>query len=143
MAYATVEDLSARFGEAEVVRLTTPEGQDLAGIVATRAVAALAGATGTIDSYLRRRYAVPLSPVPAEIVDACCKLARYDLSFKSDSYPSEQVRLAQKGTLDWLRDLAEGRAQLAGAAPAEAGTGGGAMVSDREPMFTRDTPGGW
>ncbi|MDU7520198.1 MAG: DUF1320 domain-containing protein [Roseomonas mucosa] len=139
--YATTADLIAQFGEDEVVSLTTPGGQDREGVVVARAEWALDAATGLIESFLRRRYLLPLNPVPVEIVSACCKLARFDLSHGSSLAPSEQVRLARKDVIDWLGMLESGRAELAGATPL--GGTSGAMVSDRVPTVTRDTPAGW
>lgn len=136
MAYAIVEDLIARFGEVDVIRLSAPEGQ-LDGMVdQARVILALDSASALIDSYLRRRYATPLSPVPPEIKDTCCTLARYELARGEQKTPSEQMREEHKATLTWLRMIADGTvfldAALAGAtAPAVAG----ARVSDRARDF--------
>lgn len=144
MPYATVEDMVARFGEAEMTRLTAAEGELDAGVVTAKVETALAEATGLIDSYLRRRYAVPLAaPVPAEIVRACCVLARYDLAHGEQREPSEQMRLARKEVVEWLAALADGKAVLDGAVPAAGASGAGAMASDREPAFSPESLRDW
>ncbi|GGG30970.1 hypothetical protein GCM10010964_18650 [Caldovatus sediminis] len=144
MPYATVADMLARFGEAELTRLTAAEGALDGGVVTERVETALAEATGLIDSYLRRRWAVPLAaPVPVEIVRACCVLARYDLAHGEQREPSEQMRLARKEVIEWLAALADGAAALDGAVPAAGAAGAGAMASDRARAFSAESLRGW
>jgi phage gp36-like protein len=144
MPYATAEDMLARFGEVEMTRLTAAEGELDAGVVAAKVETALREATGLIDSYLRRRYAVPLAaPVPPEIVRACCVLARYDLAHGEQREPSEQMRLARREVVEWLAALADGKAVLDGAVPAAGASGAGAMASDRARAFSPESLRGW
>ena len=63
--YASVDSMIARFGETEMIRLTTPSGEPMTAVVAGPAEAALVYASSLIDTYLRKRYAVPLDLVPA------------------------------------------------------------------------------
>jgi phage gp36-like protein len=112
MAYATPEDLVARFGEQEMVRLTTPAGQDLDGVVAETAERALADASAMIDSYVRRRYRTPIDVTPAEISRVCLDIARYDLSTGDGKLPSEETKDRYKQAMDWLRDIAVGKVVL-------------------------------
>lgn len=134
-AYTTVAALVARYGLVEMERLSTQEGQPYAGVVAARVEAEIAAAGDLIESYLRRRYALPLpAPVPPALEAACAAVVRYGLSFGSQVAPSEQTRLARKDAVAWLEALAEGRAVLDGAAPTGGGGGpasSGAMSSDR------------
>ncbi len=103
MPYAAIEDMVTRYGEAEMARLTTPEGQLDDIVVSTRIAGALGDATALIDTYLRRRYVVPLvSPLPREITNACCILARFDLAHGEQREPTEQMRLAKKDVIAWL-----------------------------------------
>lgn len=136
MPYATPQDLVDAYGEAELVRLTTPSGQSLAGVVAGRAEARLVEASGLMDSYLRRRYLVPVTPATPELRSCCCALARYELMHTGETEPSEQARLARKERIDWLQALADGRIALDGAALAN--TAIGARTRDRRPSFTAD-----
>jgi len=112
MAYATVQDLIDRFGQTELVRLTTPADQDLDGIVMPVAEAKLDDATAVIDSYVGRRYQVPMSVAPQVIVRACCILARYDLATGEQREPTEQMRLQRQETMAWLRDVSIGTVVL-------------------------------
>lgn len=112
MAYASIQDLIERFGETEMIRLTTPPDQDMDTVQTAPAERALADASAVIDGYLRRRYQVPLDLVPAEIGRACCMLARFDLCLGGNREPSEQVVSARKDTVEWLTKISVGTVLL-------------------------------
>ena len=131
MAYATVEDLIQRFGQQELIRLTTPADEPLGGIVVANAELALIEASAKMDSYIRKRYRTPMDVAPPEIAHFCCDIARYDLSTGEQKTPSEETRTRFKDAMDWLRDIANGKVTLE---LDEVSTGtpeSGAMVSDR------------
>jgi phage gp36-like protein len=111
-AYASVQDMITRFGETEMIRLTTPSGQSMDVVVTEKADAALADASAQIDTYLRKRYEVPLDIVPAEIVRACCILARHDLYLGEDKQPSDQVKLTRDEVVRWLGEISLGKVLL-------------------------------
>lgn len=133
--YATVDAMVSRYGAGEMLSASVADGDLPDAIVPARIEEALGAASAFIDSHLRRRYAVPLAPIPAEITEAACVIARYALALGGDREPAEQMRLARKEQIAWLERLAAGTAVLDGAAPAVA-AGGGARVQDREPAFT-------
>src|SRR5690349_14046360 len=108
MAYATLADLKLRYGETEIVRLAAEDGQVDGPTDTARVDGILSAASAAIDSYIGRRYQTPLSPVPEVIVDACCKLARYDLANGGQSQPSDQMRDARKDAIRWLESVAAG-----------------------------------
>lgn len=108
MAYANIADMVLRFGEAEMMRATVPDGQPATEVVPGPVVAALDDASAMIDSYLRKRYHVPLTVAPPEINRACCILARYDLNTGGDKAPSEQTKEDRKEVLSWLERIARG-----------------------------------
>jgi phage gp36-like protein len=136
MAYATVSDLIERFGQTEMVRLTTPADQDLDGIVMTVAEAKIEDASALIDSYVRKRYRTPMDVPPQEIVRACCILARYDLATGEQREPTEQMREQRSETMAWLRDIAAGKAllELDEVAPSDESY---ARESSRRPVYGR------
>lgn len=134
MAYATVSDMVARWGRDEMIRLSASDEALTEEPVAAAIELALTDATGLINSYLRRRYTVPLSPVPQEVLRACCILARCDLAQGGGKTPSEEMRKQCEGTLRWLRELADG---TGGLDVAVADTGSGARVQDRPPLYRR------
>ena len=112
VAYATVADMVSRFGEAEMIRLTTPDGADMVAVVAQPAQAALNEASAVIDTYLRRRYRVPLDVAPLEIRRAACILARYDLASAGSRTPSDLMTTERKDVTGWLREISTGNARL-------------------------------
>lgn len=142
MPYATITDMILKFGAIEMRRLSSADGDLPDHVEAPRIEDALSAASVQIDSYLRKRYPLPLPAPPSELNRAACVLARYDLATGGDRSPSEEMRLARKEVIGWLEAIADGRVELAGAeAIGTSGTGSGARVSDRPAaFFTR--PGG-
>jgi phage gp36-like protein len=118
MAYAAPSDMVTRFGQIEMLRLTSPEGQPLDVIDIDRLNLALGDASAVMDSFLRRRYLTPVSPVPSELVRACCILARFDLAHGDGREPSKQMADADADTRKWLVKLFDGTALLPDATPA-------------------------
>jgi phage gp36-like protein len=107
MAYATPSDLIQRFGAAEIESLSTRVGGGSAdpAVIAD----ALADAEATINSYVGRRYRLPLGEVSARLTRVACDLARrYLYSVR----PTDEVIAAEKRALDWLRDVSSGAAVL-------------------------------
>lgn len=143
MSYATLDDMVLKFGAIEMRRLSVADGDLPETIEAPRIEDALKAASLTIDTYLRRRYALPLAGTTDELVRAACVLARYDLATGGDREPSEQMRLARKEVMDWLADLGAGKAELAGVAPIGSGadSSSGARTTDRDRAF-QVAPGG-
>ena len=121
MAYATLSDLVARFGEEELLQLTDRARVD--AIDSTAVDAALADAGALIDGYLAQRYALPVSPVPALLTRVAADLARHALHGNA---ATDAVRAAHDEALKILRDLSAGRAALPGAAVAAPGATPGA-----------------
>jgi phage gp36-like protein len=137
MAYATTAAMIARFGEAEMIRISAPEGE-LDGVVDATAVAvALDDASSLVDSYLEDRFVLPLSPVPAAIAAATCAIARHALGQARNQTPGEMVTKARDEAIAWLGKLAAGDAGLAGATVKAAD----ARVQDRPRITWPETRG--
>ena len=102
----------ARFGSQEMVRLTTPADQEMDGIVATVANAALTDASALMDGYVARRYRVPMDVAPPAVTAQCCHLARFNLSTGDGKTCSDEVRARHKDAMEWLRDVSQGRVVL-------------------------------
>lgn len=99
--YTTETDLKARYGTTEIDQLKT-DGRDISK--------AIAAADAVINSYLTTAgHVVPLDPVPPSIAHASQVISRYNLW---EDAASEEVRLRYKDTIDWLKDIARGRAAL-------------------------------
>jgi phage gp36-like protein len=134
MPYATVQDMVDRWGQTEMIRLTTPDGTEMTTLDAAAIERAIAEASAVVDSYLRRRYAAPLAAAPYEIRRAVCVIARYDLSHGENREPGEQVRLQKKEVLDWLGEIAAGRVLL-DLEEVQSGEDSYAQVSTRVPAY--------
>jgi phage gp36-like protein len=141
MAYATAQDLIDRYGATEIARLSAADGASVVAVDAVRCAMALDDATALVESYLRARYQLPLSPVPREILAATCALARHQLAQGGGREPSDQIKAARDETIAWLKALSSGSAQIEGARPIGEGREG-ARTSDRErPLPTGSFPG--
>lgn len=140
--YATVDDMIEQFGEAEMIRLSAPEGQLDELVNRTRVERALTDASALIDGYLRRRYALPLPTTPAEVARCCRDIARHDLAKGEQKSPTEQMKDARKEAMDWLRDVADRRVDLDLAAATDPASAD-ARVADRDAAFTNGASIGW
>ncbi|MFT9090519.1 MAG: DUF1320 domain-containing protein, partial [Gluconacetobacter sp.] len=118
MAYAAVSDMVQRFGERELVNNTTPSGEAPTTIDEARVDQVLGDASTLIDSYLNRRYAVPLATPPATVVNVCCRIARVDLANTGDTQPTEQMVRDRREAIAWLELLSRGTISLDGVMPA-------------------------
>lgn len=141
MDYATQQDLIDRFGTEELIELTDRADPPAGAIDATVVARALADAGDAIDSYIARRYDLPLPSTPGRLTRIACDLARY---FLHADDPTEAVETAYKDAIQFLRDVADGRAVLdiAGAEPA-ASSAGAPEVSGPGRVFSRDTMEGF
>lgn len=110
MTYTTRALMEDRYGADEI---SQRESMLPAGSVDR----ALADADAEIDSYLTGRYALPLSPVPANIGRVAASIARYRLL--GDAV-TEVARKHYEDARAWLKDIAAGRAQIEGATPTPA-----------------------
>ena len=139
MPYATLQDLLDRFGEDELLQVAD---RDDDGVIDTAvADSALKDAEELIDSYIARRYRLPLASVPASLVRATANIARYFL------YKDEPTEAAQKGydqAITWLKDIAAGRALLdaEGSEPASSSAGEPRVIAPGR-TFTDDTLGSY
>ncbi len=106
--YATSAQLTARFGEDELVSLTDRDGT--AGtIVAAVLDVALTDASALINGYLAGRYTLPLATPPAMLERLCCDIARYGLY---DNGASEQVSKRFDDSVRFLEMVAAGKITL-------------------------------
>jgi phage gp36-like protein len=122
MSYATVADLLARFGAAELEQLTDINKPRLMAVDEVVALQAIDDASALIDGYLIGRYTLPLLPAPAVLTVHCCGLARYQLMRRS---PDERATNDYEGAVKFLTAVSKGDIALLppSAAPAVAGLG--------------------
>ncbi len=161
MPYATPQNLLDWFDAQELAQLATPKrypvidavlleltvsGGDRSAYTAQEieaadaALASIAGALDAsdaiIDSYVGKRYQLPLSqtqidasPLPRYSGD----LARYQLT---DDQEVETITKRYDRALRWLRDLANGSASIGEGEPEQ--TSGAVVISGPTRIFGRD-----
>ena len=119
MAYATQADLvPLRMTEKDLTELTDDAG---AGAIDSTIVdAALAEASGLVDSYCRGRYQTPLQ-ANQNIVSLTLDIAVYVLfKRRRETRMAETVQTAYTGAIAFLKDISASKASLdqpSGAAP--------------------------
>lgn len=139
MPYAVQADMVARFGQAQILLLADRDNDQ---VIDTAVVeSAIADADAVVDLHVRRLYAVPLAPVPAEIARIVCDMARRYLYGDATEVP-DSVLAADKAARDLLKLIADGKVQL-DAAPAAASLDAAAAlevdVESETPFFTGDS----
>lgn len=137
MTYATLQQLTDRFGGQMLVQLTdraaVPAGAIDQGVVDR----ALADTDAVIDASVSVRYRLPLDVVPAVVADIALAIAIYKLHvFATDPKIKDDYDQALRD----LRDLANGTKKLdaAGVAPASSGASG-VIATDRARPLTPET----
>jgi phage gp36-like protein len=132
MSYTTVQLMIDRFGEDELILLT--DRDNTGGIDDSVLQTAIADASAVMDSYIGRRYAVPLqAPVPDVVSVHAADLARCQL------YDSDQVEKVEKRcdrVFKWLDGVAAGRIMLPGIEPLVDGAAGAVIGTRRTAVFT-------
>lgn len=127
MSYATRTDLEQRYGADEV-------SQREAALPAGAVDRALADAGALIDGYLTGRYVLPLSPVPGNLEQVACAIARYNLL--GDAV-TDRARNDYTDAIAWLRDVQSGRVLLDSSFKAESAPAATVTMTSSERVFTR------
>ena len=110
--YATLDDMTAAFGLDELVAITDRDHTD--AVDEALVAASLVRASSEADSYLARRYPVPVAaPVPPVLVAAVCDIARYRLTGGPAS-ETDPILERYRQTIKWLERVADGKADLPG-----------------------------
>lgn len=135
MPYATVDQMVVRFGEPVLIQLSDPEAQALQ---ADAIGEALADASGVMDSYLARRYSLPLSASAAVLVDCCADLALYRLMRLRPASATEDAKERADAAMDWLKDVGSGRAVIQELEAPASMPGGSVQVSSSRRLFSRE-----
>ena len=105
--YCTADDLVLRFGQDEISQLTDFDRDGNAD--QTVLDQAIADTAAEINSYISARYPLPLEPVPAVLTLHACDICRYRL-FNQGA--PEEVAERYTIAIRWLKDVAQGKAQL-------------------------------
>lgn len=142
MAYVTNDDIAERVGNATYVQLADDDGDNQAdvGVVDEIRLAA----EGEVNSYLARRYQVPIDlAVHAELADVLASmaldLAEYRLRARRPPVPQD-ARDRRAQAIEWLKRIADGVIDLPSVAPLASSTLRGALgeVTGEERLLSRD-----
>lgn len=128
--YATKQDMIDRFGEEPLIELTD-RADPPAGVIDDAVLdAALIDASALIDSYIARRYELPLAGVPLVVKGHCMAIAWYRLH---RGRVTDETRTDYTDALTFLRELSTGMALLdiGGTEPASANAQVRAVSSGR------------
>ncbi|MDR3723269.1 MAG: DUF1320 domain-containing protein [Terracidiphilus sp.] len=140
MAYATQDDLvPLRMTVKDLTELTDDDGT---GEINTDIVtAALAEASGIVDSYCRTRYTTPLQ-TDQNIVSLTLDLTVFILfKRRRQTKINETVQTARDAAISFLKDVAACRASLdqpSGATPQSSSAGPAISQKDYELVFRED-----
>lgn len=142
MAYITNTDIQERLGSAAYVQLTDDDGNGQAdiGVVDEARLAA----EGEVNSYLARRYQVPIDltahPELSDILaSVTLDLVEYRLRLRRPPV-GRDVHELRAHAADWLTRVADGRIELPSAAPlaGNAARGTLAATTGAERLLTHD-----
>ncbi len=138
MSYCTLEDLKKKLEPGRLIELTDTVNNPPSTIDAGMVSRAVQDADSIIDSYLSRRYAVPINPVPPSLRQASAIMAIYSLYVFRSADP-EVWRKRYEDVIGWLEEVSTGTAELDGtdSAPGPAvDTTAGFSADER--LFGRD-----
>ncbi len=138
--YATKQDMINRYGLAEMIEVTDRANPMTGEIDDDVLNAALLDASAIIDSYVSRRYDLPLDQVPVVLNGHCMTMAWYKLQ---RGRHTDEARTDYTDALDFLRQISTGVALLdvAGTEPASAPAQVASTSSGR--TFSRGKKDGW
>jgi phage gp36-like protein len=141
MAYVSNDDVLLRLGQRAYVQLSDDAGSGSANEAVIDA--ARAAAEGEVNSYLARRYRVPLDLAAHPELNAILAAVTLDvvelrLHARRPPVP-EHITLRYRAALDWLSRVGSGAAALPAESAPAAGTvtGAGAVVTGEDVTLSR------
>lgn len=140
MSYATLQTLVDQYSLNEVV-LAADRDQD--GTADPDVVErALEHADGIINSRIAVKYKLPVNPVPTVLIAYAGDIALYRMSLETGTW-TEEKRRRYDDALEWLDDVAKGKAVLDGQPePEQKGGDSRIRVAAQLREFTRENLGG-
>ncbi|MFH1110152.1 MAG: DUF1320 domain-containing protein [Planctomycetota bacterium] len=142
MGYITNADIEERLGSVAYVQLADDDGNGVADVGVVDE--ARLGAEGEVNSYLGRRYSVPVSltthPDLADVLASfTLDLAEYRLRLRRPPVPDD-ARRRRDQAIEWLTRVAEGRIELPSAVGVAASSARGtiATATGEKRLLTRN-----
>lgn len=139
MTYATLSDLVARAGDAEIRQIAD---RDRDGVADAEVIAAaLVDADMCVDGYLAVKFGLPLPSVPDLVKKWAVAIARYVLHHNG---APDHVRQDYEDTIAALKDVAAGRIVLpVETPPAASPASGKVMAAHPDQVWTARKLQGW
>lgn len=133
MAYATRSDIEAKYGARHLETLVAVD-VDMDAAVAV----AIEAAQATIDSFLRKRYVLPITVATPAILKQCAiDIACWELAPAADRM-SEEIEKRAKIRLDFLLKVSRGDAEIVELTPVAGGGDGSGSVSGGGAAFSAE-----
>jgi phage gp36-like protein len=141
MTYATLEQLTDRYGEQMLV-LLTDRGPVATGTIDITVVdRALADTDAMIEGFLTDRYVLPLAETPPLLSAMAQRIAIWELHRHN---PNDKIEKDYKEAMAFLDRIGKGivRLSVAGVEPVTTNSGG-ARITDRERPLTAENMKGF
>lgn len=117
MSYVTFEDMKNKFGERELVDLTSSGGISIE-VNLEKLELAMSAANSEIDGYLIGRYELPLKTIPAFLVSLACDMAHYHASV-GETLETGRTKTRYEVAVKNLTNISKGLISLGGAPAGE------------------------
>lgn len=135
--YCTQSELEADIGPARLIELTDISAAPTGAVDGVVMSAAISAATSEIDSYIGRRYGVPL-PIVSDLVRDICIALTLDRLFKFAK--PEEVKDRAAAARKLLVSIASGSASIPDLVDLSGGPLGDVLFAEpNDPVFSRDT----
>jgi phage gp36-like protein len=129
MAYVSHADIEERLGTATYVQLTDDAGTGSADL--DKITEAQLAAEGEVNSFLGRRYAVPINLTNHSELSGLLKSITLDLiEFRLHARRppvASDIRYKREAAMNWLRGVASGQWVLPSSSEIDANTGSGIL----------------
>ena len=138
MTYASLQNLTERFEQLELVQITNPHDHTAQTVNQVKVDDALADADAVIDAKIGARYALPLATVPRVLRNIACDLARARLY---EDRITDHVLKREEAAMKLLDEIRDGKVTLGldlVGQPAAAAQGG-PQFTEPNRVFTRDS----
>lgn len=119
--YCTLADLEKRLDRQKLIEISNDrgspvlDGQGNPTVNEANVNMAIEEAGAEMDTYLGRRYPVPLSPVPAVVVKLAVDIAIYNLFSRGWMQEEDQtIHTRYRGAIKLLEKMGSGEVQLPG-----------------------------
>lgn len=140
MAYSLKSDILSQISDDELAQLTSEQGDFIDDNIVTSVIT---DSDSVIDSYVGKRYVVPVSPTPARLKNLSVVIAIYNLHSRRSAKLggiNDAIRASYDDAISYLKDISSGKAVLDGAVMPTANTiGSGGKFKSNDRVFSSDT----